>query len=562
MSLPLLLPARVVRRLVLAAALALAGSLLLVGPASAHASLLFTDPSDGAVVASAPSVARLTFDEPIGSVSGGVEVFDAKGDVLKTSAHTQDDNLLVDLPSGMKDGTYIIAWRVISADGHPVGGSLTFSVGAPSAKVAAKTVVPEASPPVVRGILGIAQGATYLGVFGACGLVVFLVLLFPRASGLEQFRNRLLDLGGWFAWLTLIAGFVLLPFTSLYQRANGLGALTDSVTWHDADRGSQAVSALLLALGTTLAVGLARRGASVKRWLTLGVVTLTLLTLSLVGHTRSVKPMWLLVASDLSHVTAGSIWFGGLLGLVIGLRRLSDRPKVAADMLGRFSTLAGFLLATVAVTGTILAWRILGSWSNFFHTDYGYVLLVKIGSVSLIALVGAWNRYKLVPRVLADAGFADRRTASSMMTRTVRVEALLLVCVLGLTGFLVDRSPVQATGQTALPGGFDSSTFSGQTGGVRVVASIKPAETGENSVTIQVQDSAGDPIEPAQAPIISFSLGTLGLGDQAVTDVDSGTYTADVLIPKAGTWTLSVSVKVTQFDNPVVSIKVPVRKAP
>jgi copper transport protein len=551
---------RAVRRLALAAVLVTVGSVLLAGPASAHASLLKTDPTEGSILAKAPATATFTFNEQVGSEQGGVHVFSAAGKELEADSHVEDAKLIVDLPSGMDKGTFIVAWRVISADGHPIAGSLSFSVGEPSTTVSSKAAVAESSPKFVIAVLGVSQAFTYLGVFGCCGLIVFLLLMLPRERGLDQLRARLLDLAGWFAWVTLIANFVLLPFNSLVQHGTGLGDLWKSQTWSDAS-GSQAVSALLLIGGTSIAVSLMTRGDRVKTPMTLSVVGVTLLSLSLVGHTRSVYPLWLMVAADVSHVAAGSIWFGGLIGLVIGLRRLTERPRIAAEMLGRFSGYAGFLLAAVAITGSILGWRILENWYNLFHTDFGIVLLVKVGFVGVVALVAAYNRFRLMPVVLADAGFADRRTTTTALQKTVRVEALLLVVVLGLTGFLVDRSPVQSTSAAQLPGGYDSSTFTGQTGNVKVVAVLKPAQTGDNTITLQLQDSEGDPIEPAALPTLSLAEGTLGLGDQALTNVDSGTYTASVLIPKPGTWTLSVSVPTSEFDNPVVSIKVPVTQS-
>jgi copper transport protein len=488
-----------------------------------------------------------------------VVLFNAAGKELNASSHTLDNKLLVDLPKGIDNGTFVVAWRVISADGHPVAGSLDFSIGTPSSTISLRASVAQSSPAYVIAVLGVAQALTYLGVFGCCGLVVFLLLMLPRNRSLEQLHGRLLDIAGWFAWSTLIANFVLLPFNSLVQHGTGIGALWNSQTWSDA-RGDQAVSALLLVCGTSLAVSLVARGEAVKRWIPLTVVGITLLSLSLVGHTRSVYPLWLMVAADVSHVTAGAIWFGGLIGLVIGLRKVADRPQVAAEMLGRFSGLAGLLLGTVAVTGSILGWRILGSWYNLFHTDFGIVLIIKVGFVGLVALVGGFNRYRLMPRVMADGGCDERRAATSLIQKTVRIEAVLLLAVLGLTGFLVDRSPVQNTSVAQLPGGYDSSTFSGQTAQVKVVAVVKPAETGSNTITLQIQDLQGDPIEPAALPTLSLTMGSLGLGDQAVTDIDSGTYSVEVLIPKAGTWTLSVGVRVSEFVNPVVTIKVPVRK--
>lgn len=552
-----------VRRIVLAAALALLGAVLLAGPASAHASLLGTDPTEGQVLETAPSSATFTFDEQVSSESGGVHLFDAAGKELKVSAHTTDDRLVVDLPEdSMRQGTFVIAWRVISSDGHPVGGALTFSVGTPSATVAAHASGADAAPAVVRGLLGVVQALVYLGVFGACGLVIFLLLLLPAENGLDQVRRRLLDLADGFGWLVLVAGFALLPLTSLYQRALGFSHLLDSTTWSDAITGAQGLSSLLLALGTALAVRSARAGGEVNRRVALVTVALTLLTFSLVGHTRSVSPTWLMVLADLTHVLAGTVWFGGLLGLVVSLRRLAERPRIAALALGRFSVVAAWLLFALTVAGSVLAWRILESWSNLFHTDFGIVLLVKVGVVGVVMLVAGWNRYRLLPAVLADSGHGDRAAASARMRTSVRLEAVLLIGVLGLTGFLVDRSPVPDTGSVALPGALDSSTFVGASPHVKVVVKVDPATVGRNTVVFQLQDTAGNPIEPAALPTVSATLGNVALGDQAVSDVDAGTYQVSTLFPSPGTWQLQVSVVLSEFDNPVVTIRVPVRPAP
>ncbi|MFL6060242.1 MAG: copper resistance protein CopC [Marmoricola sp.] len=551
-----------VRRFALAAALALVGAVLLAGPASAHASLLGTDPTEGQVLATAPATATFTFDEQVRSESGGVHVFAADGKELHVSSHTADDRLVVDLPKdSMAQGTFVVAWRVISSDGHPVGGALTFSVGAPSATIAPHAGVADAAPAAVRGALGVVQALVYLGVFGACGLVVFLLLLLPDETGLDQVRRRLLGLADGFGWVVLGAGFALLPLTSLYQRAVGFTHLFSSTTWSDSLHGAQALSSLLLLLGTEVAIFGARAGGVRNRRTALGAIGLTLLTFSLVGHTRSVDPTWLMVLADLTHVLAGTIWFGGLVGLVISMRRLADRPRTAALALGRFSVVAAWVLLTLTVAGSVLAWRILKTWSNLFHTDFGIVLLVKVGFVGVVALIAAYNRYRLLPVVLADSGFADRAAASSRMQRSVRLEALLLVVVLGLTGFLVDRSPVQSAGAVAVPGALDSSTYVGASPHVKVVAHVDPATVGRSTIVLQLQDTAGDPIEPAALPTVSASLGDIALGDQAVSDVDSGTYQVSTLFPAPGTWTLQVSVVLSEFDNPVVTIRVPVTAA-
>ena len=96
--------------------------------ALAHATLLRSDPSDGAVVAQAPSMLTLTFNEPVSPIS--LKLMGEGGHTVELRGVTaRGEALIVTLPGPLPEGTHLLSWRVISADGHPVGGALTFSVG-------------------------------------------------------------------------------------------------------------------------------------------------------------------------------------------------------------------------------------------------------------------------------------------------------------------------------------------------------------------------------------------------------------------------------------------------
>ena len=58
-----------------------------------------------------------------------------------------------------------------------------------------------------------------------------------------------------------------------------------------------------------------------------------------------------------------------------------------------------------------------------------------------MAGLAGWNRWRVLPRVRSAVGFGDRARAAATVTRTVTVEAVLLVALLGVTGFLVNKSP-------------------------------------------------------------------------------------------------------------------------
>ncbi|MFD0591956.1 copper resistance protein CopC [Catellatospora coxensis] len=101
-------------------------------PAHAHAHLTSTDPAEGAVLQTAPERILFTFDEAVRAVPGGVQVYGPQGEPVQAQPTVTGAELEVELPARLGDGTTVVTWRVVSEDGHPISGALTFSVGAPT----------------------------------------------------------------------------------------------------------------------------------------------------------------------------------------------------------------------------------------------------------------------------------------------------------------------------------------------------------------------------------------------------------------------------------------------
>ena len=158
------------------AAVLLAG--LLVGsagaPASAHASLVSTDPAEGAVVPEAPDVVTFTFSEPVSLAGDSIQAYDAAGEPVEVDASARDEVVTADLPDDLADGTYVVAWRVVSSDGHPIAGSLTFHVGAPSETVVHPRDGPVTDDSAMRNVASVVQALSYLALLLAGGLTIFL----------------------------------------------------------------------------------------------------------------------------------------------------------------------------------------------------------------------------------------------------------------------------------------------------------------------------------------------------------------------------------------------------
>src|SRR5262249_4743452 len=153
--------------------LSLVATLLLVllaqlagaGPASAHAELVSMTPDNGERLEQAPTEVTLRFTESVTLITGGVRLLDTRGDPLPTPDPTVDGSTVHwRMPDHLRDGTYVVNWRVVSADSHPVGGAFVFGVGVtPDIVIKATTAGPGVSRSVVvakfLGYLGYALAA-------------------------------------------------------------------------------------------------------------------------------------------------------------------------------------------------------------------------------------------------------------------------------------------------------------------------------------------------------------------------------------------------------------------
>lgn len=226
------------RRLLLLALLAGALVWLTGAPASAHASLISSDPEDGSVVATLPDQLVLTFNEPVRVEADAVTGFLADGSDWELAAVAQDNRVVLTPATDPGEGTVVVAWQVTSEDGHVVSGAVTFSVGTPSAGGAAAVAAPD-PPASVTAARWVAGGVAGLGLVAALALTL---------------AGRRPDP----AWHAGFAAAVLLaPLHELADDGRGLGGLADWLAWIDGV--TRPASLLLLA---AYAVAAAARSTS------------------------------------------------------------------------------------------------------------------------------------------------------------------------------------------------------------------------------------------------------------------------------------------------------------
>jgi copper transport protein len=377
------------------------------GSASAHAALKGTDPADGSVLKASPRAVTLTFSESVGLLDDSIRVFDPGNRRVHTGkqehADGRSDTARVTLP-GLAQGTYIVAWRVVSADSHPVSGALTFSVGKPSATTAALPYDEVQDTASVR-LYDIARYIAYGGLALLLGVTVF-----AMATGVEPARGLLV--GGW--WTLLASTLALLVLRGPYERGSGpatafeLPVLRETLT----SRPGLALLARLVLLGAAAVVAV-RLGPAPSRGgkgtadgpgtvgaavlggrLRFAVVSLAALALALTWavaeHAAAGIQVPLAMTSAVLHLLAMAVWLGGLAALFTALYRAPDQLPAAA--VTRFSRLALAAVAVLVVTGAYQSWRGLGSLGALTSTPYGRLLTVKLVAVVLLLTAAAFSR--------------------------------------------------------------------------------------------------------------------------------------------------------------------------
>lgn len=386
----------------LAVPLAVLGLLLgTAAPASAHAALVGSDPAQGSVVKTAPAQVRLSFSEGVLLSRDSIRVLGPDG----KRAETGDANdggrgsttAAVALRPGLGDGTYTVAWKVVSADSHPVAGAFTFSIGAPS-KTSVQLPDQEVGGGAVGTLYDIARYAAYLGFALLVGAAFFIGVCWPDGARTRSMRR--LVAAGWAAMVA--ATILLLMLRAPYANGGGLGDAFDLGGVRDVldtRPGAALVSRLLLLAAGAVFIAVlfgswAKREDPVERqdlaWgLAIGgtVVSVGLAaTWAMAEHASVGIQASVAMPVDIVHLLAMAVWLGGLTALLVALW---GGQSVERAVVQRFSKIAFGAVVTLVVTGVYQSWRQLGSWDALVSTGYGQLLLVKIGLVILLVEL-AW----------------------------------------------------------------------------------------------------------------------------------------------------------------------------
>lgn len=552
--------ARTVARIVVTAAFLAVFAVTGASTASAHAVLQTTTPVDGESLEQAPSEITLAFSEPVSPPPNAVRVFNADGDRIESGAASSGSDpatLTADLPEQLPDGTYVVAWRATSADGHPVQGAFIFSVGSDSAAVDRAGLLAAIVPENDAGwqvAAAITRWVLYASTLLAAGGVAFLVWAHDRHTAERAALFRIVTVATAIAAVATVAEFACQTVitSGLGARALGNGAVLRDV--------------LLSGFGASTLVrvlGLVTLGFAVPRLWTRpavlaagGGALVAVGSFALTGHTVVTSPRWLVTVADLAHATAGAAWFGGLVLLLVALRRRkADEDAVgAATLVARFSAVATVAVIAVTLAGSGLAWAEVRAVRALTSTAYGWTLIAKLVLVGLVVAGGAYNNQRLVPAIKNRA-----QDAWGGLRRIVRLEAVGLVVTLAVTAVLVNLVPARTAAGVS---GFYHTTA--PMGDSHLDITVDPNRAGTNELHIYLLATNGQPTDPpGENPDlqIAFSLPAMDIGpiERTATVAGPGHWTmvGDEL-SIAGQWQLEVTLPLSRFEQLTAEITVPV----
>jgi copper transport protein len=570
------------------ALLAIGGLVLFATPASAHAQLLSTNPVDGAVLLTSPSQVVLHFDQAVETDLGSVRVLSTSGARVDegNTFHPggQPSLVAIDLQPHLPDGTYIVAWRVISADSHPVHGAFIFSVGstagAAKARALANTLAAESASSAVGILFWFVRVAELGGLILLVGLALVIEIAWYPGGATRRLR-RLLAV----SWaVTLLASILGIALQGVYASALPLPDLFEpslvSAVLHTRYGEVELLRLILLLAAVPVLLGpvaRARPSGTRTALLIAGVpIGLGLLaTPGLSGHAATGIYIGIGIPADLLHLLSVSLWAGGLtllLAVVLPGLRPGERPDDERMVMLRISALAFCAVCGIVITGVVLAIRQINSLSGLFDTTYGQLLIAKSSIVLVVIGLGALARRTLHGRLLAWPHVAWRTpTATSPLGGVpamggrqsglgrrfalgVVAELALITAVLGVTGALINSVP---------PRQLQNQPFTGTWNvlGVQVNLVIEPVAAGPgNEFHFYVLGPGGEPKAipelDAEVTLQSEDIGPLTI---PLTVAGPGHYQDNNFdLPFAGTWLLRITVRTTAIDEQLIYVNVPV----
>ncbi|WP_019954976.1 copper resistance CopC/CopD family protein [Yoonia vestfoldensis] len=498
--------------------------------ALAHAQLRGAGPADGAVLDAMPGNVTLTFNEPVAPLV--LRLFGPDGAATDLVGTAENAVVTAALRGVLVEGTYLLSWRVVSADGHPVGGTLTFHIGAPSA-------APPTPADLAAGAARMASALRFLltaTVVVAVGASLFAAFVIRGQAGPQLSRAALVA-----ASATLPAGVLVVGVQGLDMLSLAPAALLTPQPWWAGLSAPVTLTVILSCMAAVLSAGALRCGTGpVRDAFALVALLLAALSFAASGHAAAAPPRAVALPAVTLHAAALVFWMGSLLPLLFALRGAD-----AAVILHRFAAIAIPAVVVLVLSGATLTWLQAGTSTGLMGSAYGIVLAAKLVLVAILLGVAARNRFVLTP-ALCEA----QPQAAPHLRRAIRAEIVLGLAILALASGFRLTPPPRALAAPVAPLYAHIHTD-------RAMADIRLTPGRAGPVTVMLGFQTGDFAElvPRAAEVIFAqpAAGIAPIRQQALRGGDGLWHAGPVTLPLAGDWEVTLRLLITDFESMILT---------
>ncbi|EGI0436962.1 copper resistance protein [Listeria monocytogenes] len=506
---------------------------------SAHAYLENSNPADQSHIQTAPEKVTLVFNEEIEADFPLIEVKDSSGKQVetgKTSVSKKNNHMVeASLPADLKADVYSVSWRVVSADGHAVTGIISFKLGDTKATFQASEVPSSGAD---LQISSIQKAILYIGFSLFIGVLVFGLGLYPRKEQISEKISGRLKKVTWIALALLgvallIQLFVQTSITTGVSISESFGpsklaAFLTTKTGYICI--SEFVVWLLLAIFTVMMF------FKKKQWGWFALLTESALIGYLIfakaqnGHAAASADKIVSITADMLHMIAASVWVGGILVLLFVLPRTGKARKVWI----RFAIVAIIAVASILVSGLLMAVMNIGQMANLFTTNYGKILLFKIGLFILMALLGLGHYIYI------------KLKNQQLPFKTILIELIIGTIILVVASVLTN---VQTPPPPA-PKAFDE-TIAAEGEKAKINLRVEPATVGQNQFIITFTSADGSAkTDFEQVTITTKSTKTDEKSTfQAKLANDTQYFAEGLYINQTGKWEITVHGLTKDFTD-------------
>jgi copper transport protein len=418
-------------------AIAIASVVLVAGPAAAHLDLVSTTPSDGAVKTKPVTDVQLEFSVAGKPAGDGIQIIDRSGSQVPADVTSPDGGITwVATPSEpLPGGKYGVKWSVASPDAHPKTGAFRFSVELAAASerglsagagAVAGTEVDRLDALLSEPDVTTAERVSWFGstmalvgaVLGIGGLAFLGFVMAGRRSEVALITKRV----RWSGAVLVVGTLIQIVAQSAILTGGDWSAAVAPTALGNVLSGSFAWSILLrLTGGVLIVVGVVSADSAAPRAalatthsepgdpivkaslrrssIAMAGAGLYLASFLFDCHNATPKPMAVVWATDVVHVLAAATWVGGIamLATVLWRRKRAEHALDAAYLAVRFSVVAGASLVLAGIAGLALTVEILDEPSQLWASTWGQVLIAKVLLVAVVAAIGAYNHFRLIP---------------------------------------------------------------------------------------------------------------------------------------------------------------------